>query len=139
MAKLPVIVSFGGVNSAGRSSFHQGYRRMVEDGLSESEMTDTWNDLANLMGITVEPGWEARVGGSRNNLIQQLRQGTLIRKMNFPQAISGRSTVVTAGLLPQGFDPGRYYRSLHHPKGLEMTVLFVGSVCRCLGFIVGVP
>ena len=30
MVKLPVIVGFGGINAAGRSSGHNGYRRMME-------------------------------------------------------------------------------------------------------------
>ena len=31
MTALPVIVGMGGVNAAGRTSFHQGFRRIVID------------------------------------------------------------------------------------------------------------
>ena len=31
MTALPVIVGMGGINAAGRTSFHQGYRRIVLD------------------------------------------------------------------------------------------------------------
>lgn len=30
--------------------------------------------------------------------------------------------VQAAGMLPTGFDPGAWYRSVHHPRGLKMTV-----------------
>ena len=33
MTALPVIVGMGGINAAGRTSFHQGYRRIVLDSL----------------------------------------------------------------------------------------------------------
>ncbi|HNF09694.1 MAG TPA: hypothetical protein PLX36_10580, partial [Pseudomonadales bacterium] len=36
MVRLPVIVGFGGINPAGRSSFHHGYRRLVLDVLDET-------------------------------------------------------------------------------------------------------
>lgn len=48
--RLPVIVGFGGVNAAGRSSFHHGYRRLVLDALPGSAADDTLRSLAALMG-----------------------------------------------------------------------------------------
>ena len=36
--------------------------------------------------------------------------------------------VRAAGQLPSGFDPSRYYRSVHHPRGLSMTI-FAASDC----------
>ena len=33
MSRLPVIVGFGGYNAAGRSSFHHGFRRIVQESL----------------------------------------------------------------------------------------------------------
>lgn len=47
---LPVIVGFGGYNAAGRSSSHQGFRRMVFESLSAAEQTKTVVGLACLMG-----------------------------------------------------------------------------------------
>ena len=49
MSRLPVIVGFGGINPAGRSSAHHGYRRMVIDKLSGSDADDTYRSLAALM------------------------------------------------------------------------------------------
>ncbi len=51
MSQLPVIVGFGGISPAGRSSFHHGYRRLILDKLSETERNETLLDLATLMGL----------------------------------------------------------------------------------------
>lgn len=51
MANLPVIVGFGGINPAGRSSFHHGYRRLVIDGLPADQVDSTYRSLAALMGV----------------------------------------------------------------------------------------
>lgn len=50
MTRLPVIVGFGGVNAAGRSSFHHAYRRMVLDTLPVAERRATLLALAALTG-----------------------------------------------------------------------------------------
>lgn len=49
MPNLPVIVGFGGINAAGRSSFHHGYRRLVEQALSAASREKTLQSLAVLM------------------------------------------------------------------------------------------
>ncbi|GAB3378874.1 beta-ketoacyl synthase [Spongiibacter taiwanensis] len=56
MSRLPVIVGFGGVNSAGRSSFHHGYRRLVIDALDSATAERTYRSLAALMGIKCGDG-----------------------------------------------------------------------------------
>lgn len=50
MSNLPVIIGFGGVNPAGRSSFHHAYRRLVLDKLSPSDAQATLLSLATLTG-----------------------------------------------------------------------------------------
>ena len=50
MKKLPVIVGFGGINAAGRTSFHHSYRRMVHEALSEEQVAPMFKGLASLMG-----------------------------------------------------------------------------------------
>ncbi len=69
MKKLPVIVGFGGINPAGRSSFHHGYRRMVHDALPEESTAPMFKGLANLMQLPEETE------------INQLLDKTLIRKI----------------------------------------------------------
>lgn len=41
--------------------------------------------------------------------------------------------VQAAGQLPSGFDPGSHYRSQHHPKGLQMTVLGASDAIKSMG------
>lgn len=51
MKPLAVIVGFGGINAAGRSSAHHGYRRTVIDALPPDAAGATLEALAGLMGI----------------------------------------------------------------------------------------
>ena len=71
MARLPVIVGFGGYNSAGRSSFHRGYQRMVIESLPLAQRQQTLADLACLMGLlTFSDGQYIDEGGTRFTLAQ---------------------------------------------------------------------
>lgn len=49
MTKLPVIVGFGGINAAGRSSFHHAHNRLVFDQLDAQNQQRTLQSLAALM------------------------------------------------------------------------------------------
>ena len=51
MVPLPVIVGFGGVNPAGRVSFHHSYRRTILDALDAEKQATTYQSLAVLMGV----------------------------------------------------------------------------------------
>lgn len=89
MTALPIIVGMGGVNAAGRTSFHQGFRRIVLDSLDDAARQETFLGLATLMNLVSLQGSElvtaegdivqrdeieARFG-------QQIVDGTLIRKI----------------------------------------------------------
>ncbi|MEM1403012.1 MAG: beta-ketoacyl synthase [Pseudomonadota bacterium] len=63
---LPVIVSLGGINSAGRSSNHHGTARMVESVIDQTRRDSMLASLAQLMGTSDE---------------QALLDGTLIRRL----------------------------------------------------------
>lgn len=54
MKPLAVIVGFGGINAAGRSSAHHGYRRTIIDALETGAADETFRALAGLMGIEGE-------------------------------------------------------------------------------------
>ena len=41
--------------------------------------------------------------------------------------------VKAAGQLPAGFDPGAHYRSTHHPRGLQMSVLGASDAVQSMG------
>lgn len=51
MARLPVIVGFGGYSAAGRSAGHHAYRRMVLETLPQAERRETLAGLACMMGL----------------------------------------------------------------------------------------
>ena len=69
MIKLPVIVGFGGVNAAGRSSFHHGHNRLIFDVLDASRQARTLQSLATLMKVSA-------------NERDYILNNTLVRKIN---------------------------------------------------------
>jgi len=72
LSRLPVIVGFGGVNPAGRSSSHHGYRRMVIDELSSSVKDKTFASLAALMNRADSTSAEARKVIMDHTLVRRL-------------------------------------------------------------------
>jgi len=54
MQHLPLVVGFGGINAAGRSSGNNGYKRTVIDALEKAHADATWRSLAGLMGCNVD-------------------------------------------------------------------------------------
>lgn len=202
MSRLPVIAGFGGINSAGRGSFHHAYRRMVIDGLEPSIANETYLGLATLMGyLTGKDGKYFDKGGSecspnqvtekfsseilantclrkidaqlldvdhvpvnkkvlfhghnqqpiRVTLIKRHLPVTIpdnwqVKELNTKQVeitIQGnlgclvsdfkKSLVQTAGQLPTGFNPGKTYSSMHHPRGLQLAVTGVSDAIRSMG------
>ena len=51
MTALPIIVGMGGINAAGRTSSHQGFRRIVLDQLTQQARQETLLGLASLMNL----------------------------------------------------------------------------------------
>lgn len=74
MARLPLIVGFGGVNAAGRSSFHHGYRRLIFDALDTATAGRTLRSLAAMM----QAPFDGAVGGAQ---ARHLLDHTLIRRI----------------------------------------------------------
>ncbi|GGK66113.1 beta-ketoacyl synthase [Amphritea balenae] len=89
MSQLPVIVGFGGISPAGRSSFHHGYRRLILDQLNDSDRTETLLDLATLMGLTEyrdgsytdQDGNPQSTSDLLNRVGDQVKNSTLIRRI----------------------------------------------------------
>ncbi|WP_432471898.1 beta-ketoacyl synthase [Amphritea sp. HPY] len=89
MSQLPVIVGFGGVSPAGRSSFHHGYRRLILERLNDAKRDETLLDLATLMGLaSFEDGCYIDTEGRQqstaellSNISEQIKDNTLIRKI----------------------------------------------------------
>ncbi len=88
--RLPVIVSMGGVNAAGRTSGHQAYRRMIIDALAEDEANKTIVGLAVMMGL-VKANEEAGFVNADNETLSaaevadrykaDVLNGTLVRRI----------------------------------------------------------
>ena len=72
MARIPVITGFGGINTAGRSSFHHGYRRLILDSLDKAKTEQTYRSLASLMKLEFD---------STDQQQQFIRDHTLIRRI----------------------------------------------------------
>ncbi|BCE03408.1 beta-ketoacyl synthase [Marinicellulosiphila megalodicopiae] len=186
MSTLPVIVSLGGISSAGRSSFHHAFKRIVSSALDIADKQDTYLDLAQLMGLDATQGLT-------DELVASIEQGTLVRKIGkdlfdvdhiysqkkaqltpyqegmtftcktnqLPKFIPDhwqvtelnakesevlvtgklevmipdtyKSKVSSGGQLPSGYNPGAGYKSLNHPRGLQMTVQAASDAILSLG------
>ena len=89
MSHLPVIVGFGGINPAGRASFHHAFRRLIIDQLDQQSATETLTDLATLTGLaTYADGTYLNQDNESlsalalvESLRQQLMDSTLIRRI----------------------------------------------------------
>lgn len=89
MARLPVITGFGGINAAGRSSGHHGYRRLIIDALADRAAQTTYNSLAALTGQLKrrDGDWQDARGAAVDltdyltQLAPSLKQGSLIRSL----------------------------------------------------------
>lgn len=77
MTALPVVVSYGGINAAGRSSFDQSWRRMVLDKLSSADRQRTITGLGALMGIEGAGQWSCQLEDAviRGTLIRRIEDG----------------------------------------------------------------
>ncbi len=70
--RLPVIIGFGGINPAGRVSFHQAYKRLVIDALGQDEQSRTYQSLAGLMGLGNPEKAETRAYIKDHTLIRRI-------------------------------------------------------------------
>jgi acetoacetyl-[acyl-carrier protein] synthase len=89
MTTLPLIIGMGGINAAGRTSFHQGFRRIVIDKLTAQARQETYLGLASLMNlISLQDGHLVDQTGNtvkeseiESKFGEQIINGTLIRKI----------------------------------------------------------
>ncbi len=58
---------------------------------------------------------------------------TIQGEQEFKIEASEHLAVKAAGQLPSGFNPGDHYRSLHHPRGLQMAVMGASDAVRSIG------
>jgi acetoacetyl-[acyl-carrier protein] synthase len=107
MKKLPVIVGFGGINPAGRSSFHHSYRRMVHNVLPEKAIAPVFTGLAKLMNL------------SETISRQVILDGTLIRKID-KTCFDVEKIAVHKAITLEAKNEGIHFRMSQnqHPKNL---------------------
>ncbi len=89
MTTLPLVIGMGGINAAGRTSFHQGFRRIVIDKLNAEARQETFIGLATLMKLVSYQ--DGQLIDHNDSIIapedvesvfgQQILAGTLIRKI----------------------------------------------------------
>jgi len=88
LSNLPVIIGFGGINAAGRTSSHHGYRRLIVDHLDTQSRLDTMADLATLTNKATFINGLYYIAGQDQGLTQaqleeqlgeELKHATLIR------------------------------------------------------------
>jgi acetoacetyl-[acyl-carrier protein] synthase len=116
VARLPVIVGFGGVNPAGRLSLHHAYRRMVIDKLGAEIQDQTYRSLAQLMNLQSDPkDADARA---------YMRDHTLIRRIEHfdTNAIYWqRSAVLTGDDNAMRFRVSKRHMPDHVPANWHVT------------------
>ncbi len=88
MQRLPVIVGFGGVSPAGRSSFHHAYHRIIWESTGAAQRRDTVISLAAMMnlgrlvdGRLVDNAGAPIDGAAYTALERAVLDGTLIRQL----------------------------------------------------------
>lgn len=201
MSQLPVIIGFGGVNAAGRSSGFQSFRRTVLNSLTQDQQIETLVSLACMMGLLTEQAgqWITQDGQTLDaaEAAEQVRQQVLdnslirkthadlfdieaipantklsinpkqdelrfvVRRRQLPESIPDNWTLVEldggkieititggfealipdqrealvkcSGQMPTGFNPGSFYRSVHHPRGLQMAVFAASDMLGSTG------
>jgi acetoacetyl-[acyl-carrier protein] synthase len=102
MTRLPVIVGFGGVGPAGRSSFHHAYDRIIWESLGAERRRDTVASLSSMMNLAFERGGELHAPDATRldaqayaELEKRILEGTLIRRIESgrfdPDRVSGNT------------------------------------------------
>ena len=123
MSNLPVIVGYGGINSAGRSIFDLSHQRMLFESIDSTKQKEVITSLGHLMGISEQ---------------QKILDHTLIRTIDqdFFENHNYRNPdlpTMAGGQLPSGFDPATTYNSRQHPRSLAMTIFGLSDAVLSLG------
>ncbi len=180
MSNLPVIVGFGGISPAGRSSFNQGYKRLVFDKLSQSEQQEVLQDLKTITGdrdsdqaallnktlirkipktffdadqVLMNKGAVVKSGSDAIRFqlrkrylptvtpshwsITEIDAGTVEVSVQGEMELLFPDTrelpVQSAGMLPDGFEPGKLYQSRNHPRAIQMAIYAASDALASVG------
>ncbi len=132
MKHLPLIIGYGGMNSAGISSNCQGYRNMVFPALGTAEQEKLLASLSALTGGKLN-GREVRAA----SFIRPIHKDTHFNTNTAPYyRVNGKPEPFPVGFaagLAAGFQPGDHYPSRHHPRGLQMAVFAAADAINSTG------
>lgn len=139
MARIPVVTGFGGINAAGRSSGHHGYRRIVINALDEATAEETWRSLATLMNLETPLTDELRRSIAEHTLIRRLEPSYFDadhvpwnRKMAWQPVNGDFCFETTRRSLPEHLPAGWKVNDLHG-KAVRVTVESNCDVYVCDG------
>ena len=180
MSNLPVIVGFGGISPAGRSSFNLGYKRLVFDKLSQAEQQEVLQDLKTITGdrdsnqadlldktlirkipktffdadqVLMNKGAVVKSGSDSIRFqlrkrylptvipshwsITEIDAGTVEVSVQGEMELLFPDTrelpVQSAGMLPDGFEPGKLYQSRNHPRAIQMAIYAASDALASVG------
>jgi len=132
MNPVVVITGFGGINAAGRSSAHHGYRRTVLDSLPPDLADATMRALAGLMRIDGEMSLSSVFGFRR--MMKELNRA-LELKPDHLDALSARGTLLVRLPSMLGGDPEKGEQLLRHvihevPEAVNARISLAKSYCK---------
>ena len=120
---IPVIVSYGGVNAAGRSVFDFAHKRMTYENQSQENKNETISSLSQLTGEISEDF------NLKNSLIREIDRKFFeehcLRNPDLPSKAGGQ--------LPTNFNPAKTYKSRQHPRSLAMSVFAASDALKGIG------
>ena len=120
---IPVIISYGGVNAAGRSVFDFAHKRMTYENQSQENKNEAISSLSQLTGEISEDF------NLKNSLIREIDRKFFeehcLRNPDLPSKAGGQ--------LPTNFDPAKTYKSRQHPRSLAMSVFAASDALKGIG------
>tara|TARA_B100000282_G_scaffold290271_1_gene261043 strand:- start:1149 stop:2834 length:1686 start_codon:yes stop_codon:yes gene_type:complete len=120
---IPLIVSYGGVNAAGRSAFDFAHKRMTYESQSQENKNET---ISSLSQLTTEISEEFNL---KNSLIREIDskffEQNCLRSPELPSKAGGQ--------LPTNFDPAKTYKSRQHPRSLAMSIFAASDALKGIG------
>lgn len=136
MSQLPVIVGFGGISPAGRSSFHHGYRRLILDQLDNHSRAETLTALATLMQraeyrngqYSTRDGQSHDMASLAHSLHQEVCDNTLIRRIHpdwfdINQVMLNKAATMNTGHTPLTFRLRNRHLPQNPPSNWHITPL----------------
>lgn len=146
MARLPLIIGYGGINSSGISSSDQGYRNIVASKLPLVEKKNLYNSLYNLLTSQGGSSKYSLPKRSVNRDPSTLADKFFIRTINKDKHFDPNTAtyyrshgkaepfpISFAATIPDTFDPGMLYASHNHPRALQMAVFAANDALNSAG------